>query len=186
MSDETVEQLTEEPAETAPETAYGCLVTYSRKQKVLHTEKAQWFSVAQSLLEDGFRMCIDLTAVDYATFGSGRGLPEGTEAERFELVAIFANFETRDRIRVRTQVPADDVTVDSLYSLYPGSDFMEREVFDMFGLIFEGHPDLSRVLMPESWVGHPLRKDYNIGAIPVQFKAPQATDSAPKFGSTGA
>lgn len=166
-----------EAAETdrsGPETAYGCLISYSRKQQVLHATKDQWFSVAQALLADGYRMCIDLTAVDYLTYKAARSLPEGVAAERFEVVAIFANYDTRTRVRVRTQVPENDPTIASLYVLYPGSDFMEREVFDMFGLTFEGHPDMSRILMPESWVGHPLRKDYAIGSIPVQFKGSQS------------
>jgi NADH-quinone oxidoreductase subunit C len=75
----------------------------------------------------------------------------------------------RQRIRLRVQVPADDATIDSLFDLHPGTEAMEREVFDMFGISFTNHPDLTRILMPEDWEGHPLRKDYDTGAIPVQF-----------------
>jgi NADH-quinone oxidoreductase subunit C len=57
-----------------------------------------------------------------------------------------------------------------LFSLYPGTEAMEREAFDLFGVLFDGHPDLTRILMPEDWEGHPLRKDYAIGKVPVQFK----------------
>ena len=77
----------------------------------------------------------------------------------------------RERIRIRTQVSADEPTIPSLFDLWPGSEYLEREAFDMFGITFADHPDMSRVLMPEDWVGHPLRKDYAVGAIPVQFKA---------------
>ena len=71
--------------------------------------------------------------------------------------------------RLRAQV-ADDVEVPSLFDRYPGTEAMERETFDMYGIVFTDHPDMSRILMPETWNGHPLRKDYDIGRIPVQFK----------------
>ena len=76
-------------------------------------------------------------------------------------------------MRLRVQVPEDDPVVPSLFDLYPGTEAMEREVFDLFGIRFDGHPDLTRILMPEDWEGHPLRKDYAVGRIPVQFKAPR-------------
>jgi NADH-quinone oxidoreductase subunit C len=71
-------------------------------------------------------------------------------------------------------VPESDPEIASLYVVFPGTDFLEREVFDLFGINFSGHPDPSRILMPETWEGHPLRKDFAIGAIPVQFKAASA------------
>ena len=69
------------------------------------------------------------------------------------------------------QVPESDPVVPSLFYLYPGTENMEREVFDMFGhRVSSGHPDMTRILMPEDWEGHPLRKDYGVGRVPVQFK----------------
>ncbi len=120
-------------------------------------------------------MCIDVTAVDYLTFGGQRRLPVGVQPERFEVVAGFISHERRERIRARVQLPAADPTIGSLYSIYPGSDALEREVYDLIGIVFEGHPDLSRIMMPEHWEGHPLRKDYATGAIPVQFKGAPAS-----------
>ena len=73
-------------------------------------------------------------------------------------------------MRVRVQVPEADPTVATLFDLYPGTEAMEREVYDMLGIVFGGHPDLTRILMPEDWEGHPLRKDYGVGRVPVQFK----------------
>ena len=114
-------------------------------------------------------MCVDVTAVDY--LGSGeRSLPGDVLAERFEVVAQFLDHQQRRRLRVRVQVPAEEASVESITDLYPGAEALEREVYDMFGITFGDHPDLTRILMPEDWIGFPLRKDYDVGRIPVQFK----------------
>ena len=151
---------------------YGCPVTTVRGQQVIHPDRASWSETAAALLADGWNMCVDVTAVDYGAYEADRDLPAGVDGERFEVVASFVSHERRERIRARIQVPGDDPTIDSIYPIYPGIDFQEREVYDLFGITFEGHPDLSRILMPETWEGHPLRKDYAVGSIPVQFKAP--------------
>jgi NADH-quinone oxidoreductase subunit C len=117
----------------------------------------------------GFESCADLCAVDYLTH-PGRSLPDGVKAERFEVVVNLISMSMRQRVRIRVQVPESDPVVDSLVNIYPGTDAMEREAFDMVGIIFAGHPDLTRILMPENWEGHPLRKDYGVGRVPVQFK----------------
>ncbi len=96
-------------------------------------------------------------------------MPAGVVAERFEVVVNLLSLTARQRIRLRVQVPVDDASIESLFDLHPGTEAMEREVFDMFGIAFANHPDLTRILMPEDWEGHPLRKDYDTGAIPVQF-----------------
>ena len=151
------------------ESLHGCPVSYSRGQRVVHPSRADHVKVLKKLLDDGYTMCSDLTAVDYLTH-PGRELPEGITAERFEVVLNLTSIVTRDRIRVRVQVPESDATIASVFDLWPGTEAMEREVFDMFGIVFDGHPDLTRILMPEDWDGHPLRKDYAVGRIPVQFK----------------
>jgi NADH-quinone oxidoreductase subunit C len=117
----------------------------------------------------GFEMCCDLCAVDYLTH-PGRALPDGVAPERFEVVVNLLSLSARQRVRIRVQVPESDPTVDSIVDVYPGADAMEREAYDMVGIVFAGHPDMTRILMPEDWEGHPLRKDYGVGRVPVQFK----------------
>ena len=114
-------------------------------------------------------MCTDLTAVDYLAH-PGRELPDGIQPGRFEVVVNLLDLDRARRLRLRVQVPGDDPEVPSLFDVHPGTEAMEREVFDMFGITFAGHPDLTRILMPEDWEGYPLRKDYVVGEIPVQFK----------------
>ena len=82
--------------------------------------------------------------------------------------------EQRNRVRIRCQVPQDNPVLPTLFELWPGTEAMEREVYDLMGIRFDAHPDLTRILMPEDWDGHPLRKDFAVGRIPVQFKAPAA------------
>ena len=84
---------------------------------------------------------------------------------RFELVYIFVSLEHRRRLRLKVRVPAEDAHVATVSGVWPAANWLEREVWDMFGIVFDGHPDLHRLLMPEDWEGFPLRKDY-----PVQIK----------------
>ena len=114
-------------------------------------------------------MLSSLTGVDYLTH-PGRQLPEGIKPERFEVVVELVDLRRRRRLRVRCQVPGEDPALASLFGVWPGSEAHERETYDLFGIRFDGHPDPTRILMPEDWEGHPLRKDYATGHVPVQFK----------------
>ena len=105
-----------------------------------------------------FSSLVDITAVDY---------PE--RAKRFDVVYHFLSMYQNQRIRLRVAVREDEM-LPSITSVHKSADWFEREVFDMFGIGFTDHPDLTRILMPEVWDGHPLRKDYAAGSIPVQFK----------------
>jgi NADH-quinone oxidoreductase subunit C len=158
-------------AEPEVEEVHGAPVTHSRGQRVLHPTREQLLDVVRALCDDGFTMLLDVAGVDYLTHGASRALPAGIEPQRFEVVVVLISHQRRERIRLRVQVPEDDPTCPSLFAVHPGAEASEREAFDMFGIRFEGHPDLTRILMPEDWVGHPLRKDHPVGAIPVQFKA---------------
>jgi NADH-quinone oxidoreductase subunit C len=136
---------------------------------VLFCTPEQYFAAVTALKADGFEMCVDVCGVDYLEHAT-RAVPEGVVPTRFEVVANFLSLSKRQRVRVRVQAGNGQPRVDSLFALYPGTEAPEREAFDMFGILFDGHPDLTRILMPEEWEGHPLRKDYGVGRVPVQFK----------------
>ena len=131
--------------------------------------RPQYHALIESFRADGFEMCSDLCAVDYLTH-PGRLVPDGVVTERFEIVVNLLSLSRKQRVRIRVQVSNDDPRIESLFDIYPGTEAMEREAFDLFGILFDGHPDLTRILMPEDWEGHPLRKDYGLGRVPVQFK----------------
>jgi NADH-quinone oxidoreductase subunit C len=141
---------------------------------VRHVAREAWADTVRTLRDEGFVLLFDLTAVDYLA-NPHRVLPDDVTPERFEVVCGLLNLNDRARVRLRTQVPDADPTIASLFPVHPGAEALEREVYDMFGIVFDGHPDLTRILMPEDWEGHPLRKDYAIGRIPVQFKAAPRT-----------
>ena len=137
--------------------------------QIAFPERTTYKALVESLKGSGFEMCSDLCGIDYLDHMT-RSLPDGVTPERFEVVVNLLSLSAKRRVRIRVQVPETAPVVDSLFEVYPGTEAMEREAFDLFGIQFTGHPDLSRILMPEEWEGHPLRKDYGSGRIPVQFK----------------
>ncbi len=102
--------------------------------------------------ESGFDMLVDATCVDYLAYRGARG--------RFGLVYLLLNTESGERLTVRTFVDDPDPAVPSVVPLWEGANWLEREVWDLFGIRFEGHPDLRRIVLPEEFSAHPLRKDY--------------------------
>lgn len=168
----TSEDAAAEPPVVETETRHGAFVGVPQGDgiEVLHASAGDLVEVVAALRTEGYGMLLDLTAVDYLTYPAPRQLPPEVAPQRFEVVIHLISHQERSRIRIRVQVDAADPVVPSLFDLYPGTENMERETFDMFGIRFEHHPDMTRILMPEDWVGHPLRKDYAVGRIPVQFK----------------
>ena len=135
------------------------------KEEVINIQIQDLHSKVEELHNEGYEMLVDLTVVDWYR---KRDL-------RFELVVNLLSLSKQRRIRILSAFPDGNPECRSLTDIYPGSNFYEREAFDIYGIMFEGHPDLTRILMPDDWVGHPLRKDFGLGKIPVQFKnAPKA------------
>jgi len=117
-------------------------------------------TAAAAAKENGFEMLVDMTSVDYLD-----------REPRFEVIVNLVSVSAGTRLRLLAGVPGSDPTVPTLTAVYPGADFYEREIYDLMGIVFDGHPELTRILLPDEWVGHPLRKDSSVGAVPVQFKS---------------
>lgn len=100
--------------------------------------------------QENFDYCVDLTAVHYPA-----------RDKQFDVLWILYSFSRNERLRVKTMI-ADGESLPSSVEIWPTTNWLEREVFDMFGIKFDGHPDLKRILLPDGWKGHPLRKDYGI------------------------
>ncbi len=125
--------------------------TEDRKQAILTVERARLAEMAMHLRdEEKFDMLSDLTAVDWPK-----------REKRFDVVLNLYSFAKNERLRLKVHA-ADAEEVPSVVSVWPAANWQEREVFDMFGIIFSGHPDLKRILLPDEWQGYPLRKDYDI------------------------
>ncbi len=136
---------------------------YASSETVYHLISipvSDWVAFTTAAKDAGFDTFIDLTAVDHFS-----------EAPRFEVVLNLLSMGEAERIIVSTRVPYDDPSVPTVTGVFAGANFYEREAYDLIGIDFVGHPDLTRILMPDDWEGHPLRKDFGIGAIPVEFKA---------------
>ena len=134
--------------------------------EVKKVEVSEYHNLIKALFDEGYEMMMDLTAVDWFR----------KKEPRFEVVVNLLSLSKNLRKTIKVQVQDDTLTIPSITDIYPGANFYEREVFDMFGVIFENHPELTRILMPDDWIGHPLRKDYGSGRIPVQFKNAPSMD----------
>lgn len=119
----------------------------------------EWAERARLLRDEGWTL-VDLCGVDRL------GL---TGDSRFEIVCQLLHFEAKQRRTLHVAADGEPPRLPSITDVWPTADFMEREAFDMFGIEFEGHPNLTRILMPDEWEGHPLRKDYGVGKVAVEF-----------------
>ncbi len=122
---------------------------------IRQVQKHELIDVLKTLKTTGFEVLMDLTSVDYIT--------------HMKVIYFLHNPSTYERIQVQVQIIRDEA-LPSVTPIWEGANWYERELYDMFGITFEGHPDLTRILMPDDWKGHPMRKDYALTEEPVAFK----------------
>jgi NADH-quinone oxidoreductase subunit C len=138
-------------------------VVVDRDELTLHIVPARIADVCRTMRDDEalrFELCSSVSGVDYL----------GGDERRLHVVYHLLSMTYRRRVRLEVAVTAEEPYVPSVTSVYPTADWQERETYDMFGVVFEGHPNLTRILMPDDWEGHPQRKDYPLGGVPVEYK----------------
>jgi NADH-quinone oxidoreductase subunit C len=138
-------------------------VVVYRGEITFHVRREDLLAVAQLLRDDDalrFEFCGGVSGVNY---------PDDTGRELHAVYHLLSMTHNR-RIRLEVTCPDADPHIPSIVAVYPTNDWHERETWDMFGIIFDGHPAMTRILMPDDWPGHPQRKDYPLGGIPVEYK----------------
>ncbi|WP_197320567.1 NADH-quinone oxidoreductase subunit C [Saccharomonospora sp. NB11] len=138
-------------------------VTIDRGEITFYVKREHLVEICRTLRDDEglrFELCASVSGVDY-----GVDVPQ-----RLHSVYHLTSMTYRRRIRLEVTLDIDDPHVPSIVEVYPTADWQEREAYDMFGIVYDGHPALTRILMPDDWEGHPQRKDYPLGGIPVEYK----------------
>nr|BFE64121.1 NADH-quinone oxidoreductase subunit C [Dactylosporangium thailandense] len=138
-------------------------IVVDRGELTLHIVPERIAEVCQAMRDDHalrYELCSSVSGVDYL----------GSDGRRLHAVYHLTSMTFRRRIRLEAAVTAEDPHLPSVTQVYPTADWQERETYDMFGIIFDGHPNLTRILMPDDWEGFPQRKDYPLGGVPVEYK----------------
>ncbi|MBB5829410.1 NADH-quinone oxidoreductase subunit C [Micromonospora carbonacea] len=138
-------------------------VVVDRGELTLHVRPERIAEVCQVLRDDlalRFELCSSVSGVDYL----------GADERRLHVVYQLTSMTYRRRLRLEAAVSVEAPHLPSVTAVYPTADWQEREAYDMFGIVFDGHPNLTRILMPDDWEGHPQRKDYPLGGVPVEYK----------------
>jgi len=159
--DEVVDALIDALGEEGFTAAVERVVVF-RRELTLEVRREQLLTVARTLRDDPalrFELCLGVSGVHY---------PDDTGRE-LHAVYPLASITHHRRVRVEVAAPDADPHVPSLFSVYPTTDWHERETYDFFGMVFDGHPSLTRIEMPDDWEGHPQRKDYPLGGVPVEY-----------------
>jgi NADH-quinone oxidoreductase subunit C len=161
--DELTDELLAAMAERSVPAAAIQQVTVDRGEITYYVRREHLVALCRTLRDDPalrFELCSSVSGVDYG--------PE--VAQRLRAVYHLTSMTYRRRIRLEIALDVEDAHVPSVVEVYPTADWQERETWDMFGIVFDGHPALTRILMPDDWDGHPQRKDYPLGGIPVEYK----------------
>ncbi|WP_197374034.1 NADH-quinone oxidoreductase subunit C [Mycolicibacterium baixiangningiae] len=159
--DTVVDALTDALGQDGYEASIERVVVY-RDELTLEIARAQLPAVAGALRDDAalrFELCLGVSGVHYP----------GDAGRELHAVYPLMSITHNRRIRLEVAAPDGDPHIPSLFGVYPTTDWHERETYDFFGIIFDGHPSLTRIEMPDDWVGHPQRKDYPLGGIPVEY-----------------
>ena len=138
-------------------------VVVDRGELTLHVRAERIVDVCRTMRDNEalrFELCSSVSGVDYL----------GADERRLHVTYHLMSMTYRRRVRLEVAVTAERPYVPSVTSVYPTADWQERETYDMFGVVFDGHPALTRILMPDDWEGYPQRKDYPLGGIPVEYK----------------
>ncbi|MEO7588956.1 MAG: NADH-quinone oxidoreductase subunit C [Arachnia sp.] len=141
----------------------GSRVLLDRGELTIHVDRAELPAVVAKFRDDAFlrfEVCMSVSGAHY---------PQETGAE-LHVVYDLLSYTHNRRVRLEVSCPESDPHIPSVVATYPMADWHERETWDMFGIIFDGHPALTRILMPDDWVGHPQRKDYPLGGVDIEYK----------------
>jgi NADH-quinone oxidoreductase subunit C len=141
-------------------------VVVDRGELTLHIRREHLLGIAQTLRDDEslrFELLSSVSGVDYL-------VREGADGERLHSVYHLTSMTYRRRIRLEVSVTDLDPHIPSVVGIFPTADWQERETWDMFGIVYDGHPALTRILMPDDWDGFPQRKDYALGGVDVEYK----------------
>ncbi len=157
-------------------------ITVATDEITVEVPADQWLPICTRLRDEAtlrFETCMDLCGVDYSTYAQGK-VADSTQADyvpsgRFAVVAHLLSITHNWRLRIRTYATNDDMPVmDSLVDVWPSVNWYEREAFDLFGIVFEGHPDLRRILTDYGFIGHPFRKDFPVyGNVEMRYDPEQ-------------
>jgi NADH-quinone oxidoreductase subunit C len=161
--DEFVDDFAEALTERGVPRGAVAQITIDRGEITFYVRREHILDLCRTLRDDEglrFELCSSVSGVDYGV----------DVAQRLHVVYHLTSLTFRRRIRLEVTLDVSDARLPSVVEVYPTADWHERETWDMFGVVFDGHPALTRILMPDDWDGHPQRKDYPLGGIPVEYK----------------